>query len=326
MLELGFAEQTKEGLFQYTHPERIINIDETFLTLDEAAQPGWAGRPVSVFHNPTSARTGRAANKASITCTGLFGSTATGFVLPPHFQVKLTGNDETKRISTSIAATAPSRLPWILERVLSWGRRPTSRLICLQRASKRPMRRLICLQRASRASRASRSTRRKTPTTRQLPIGARPILPIACPIVPRAGPILQTPQWRLRGRIWRISNRTGICRLRNSKARTIWCVGYLLRWDTMVSTLTFTCQGSRLLRGRRHPRRLLTIESSASSCRKQVPQGKPYPHRGEALDLNRHPNYLGIEEAKEGKQRPGWYWQNSIRKANSMRRRRGHRA
>jgi hypothetical protein len=40
MLELGFAERTKEGLFQYTHPERIINIDEAFLTLDDATQPG----------------------------------------------------------------------------------------------------------------------------------------------------------------------------------------------------------------------------------------------------------------------------------------------
>jgi hypothetical protein len=91
MLELGFAVRTKEGVFEYTHPERIINIDGTFLTLDEATQPGWSGRPVSVFYDPTGARTGRAANKASITCTGLFGSTATGFALPPHFQVKSTG-------------------------------------------------------------------------------------------------------------------------------------------------------------------------------------------------------------------------------------------
>jgi len=43
----------------------------------------------------------------------LFVRTATGFALPPHFQVKSTGNDESKRISTSIAATVPSRLPWI---------------------------------------------------------------------------------------------------------------------------------------------------------------------------------------------------------------------
>jgi hypothetical protein len=113
MLELGFAERTKEGLFQYTHPERIINIDETFLTLDDATQPGLAGRPASVFFDPTCARTGRAANKSSLTCTGLFGSTATGVALPPHFQVKSTGNDESKRICTSIAATVPSRLPWI---------------------------------------------------------------------------------------------------------------------------------------------------------------------------------------------------------------------
>jgi hypothetical protein len=31
MLELGFAVQTKEGVFEYTHPERIINIDESEL-------------------------------------------------------------------------------------------------------------------------------------------------------------------------------------------------------------------------------------------------------------------------------------------------------
>jgi hypothetical protein len=113
MLELGFAERTKEGLFQYTHPERIINIDEAFLTLDEATQPGWAGRPVSVFYDPTGERTGRAVNKALITCMGLFGSTAAGVALPPHFQVKSTGNDESKRICTSIAATVPSRFRWI---------------------------------------------------------------------------------------------------------------------------------------------------------------------------------------------------------------------
>jgi hypothetical protein len=103
----------RKGFFEYTHPERIINIDETFLTLDEATQPGWAGRPVGVFYDPTGARTGRAENKASITCTGLFGSTATGVALPPHFQVKSTGKDESKRISKSIAATVPSRFRWI---------------------------------------------------------------------------------------------------------------------------------------------------------------------------------------------------------------------
>jgi hypothetical protein len=113
MLELGFAKRTKEGVFQYTHPERIININETFLTLDDATQPGLAGRPVSVFYHPTGARTKRAANKSSITCTGLFGSTVTGFALPPHFQFKSTGNNGSKRICTSIAATVPSRFRWI---------------------------------------------------------------------------------------------------------------------------------------------------------------------------------------------------------------------
>ena len=109
MLELGFSKRTQNGVFEYTHPERIINIDETFLTLDDATQPGLAGRPVSVFYNPTGARTGRAANKSSITCTGLFGSTATGFALPPHFQVKSTGNDESKRICTSIDNFPPGK-------------------------------------------------------------------------------------------------------------------------------------------------------------------------------------------------------------------------
>jgi hypothetical protein len=113
MLELGFAVRTKEGVFEYTHPERIININETFLTLDDTTQPGLAGPPVSVFYDPTGARTGRAANKSSITCTGLFVRTATGFALPPHFQVKSTGNDESKRICMSIAATVPSRFRWI---------------------------------------------------------------------------------------------------------------------------------------------------------------------------------------------------------------------
>jgi hypothetical protein len=44
--------------------------------------------------------------------------------------------------------------------------------------------------------------------------------------------------------------------------------------------LKLTWQGSRRLRGRRHPRRLLTIKSSTSSCRKQVPRGKPSPSPG----------------------------------------------
>jgi hypothetical protein len=48
-----------------------------------------------------------------MTCTGLFGSTATRVALPPHFQVKLTGNDESKRICTSIATTVPARFRWI---------------------------------------------------------------------------------------------------------------------------------------------------------------------------------------------------------------------
>jgi hypothetical protein len=43
----------------------------------------------------------------------LFGSASTGVVLPPHFQVKSTGNDESKRICTLIAATVPSRFRWI---------------------------------------------------------------------------------------------------------------------------------------------------------------------------------------------------------------------
>jgi hypothetical protein len=42
MLELGFAEQTKEGVFQYTHPERKINIDKTLMK--QPIQAGWEGR------------------------------------------------------------------------------------------------------------------------------------------------------------------------------------------------------------------------------------------------------------------------------------------
>jgi len=42
ILELGFAERTKEGVFQYTHPERKINIDKTLMK--QPIQAGWEGR------------------------------------------------------------------------------------------------------------------------------------------------------------------------------------------------------------------------------------------------------------------------------------------
>lgn len=88
MLELGFATKKENGELEWVDLERMINIDETALTLDEATSAGKGGRPPEVYHDGELSRTGTAAHKSSDCSTGLFGCTAAGTALPPHFQFK----------------------------------------------------------------------------------------------------------------------------------------------------------------------------------------------------------------------------------------------
>ena len=64
---------------------RIVNIDESCLSLDGASQTR-GGRPAVAFHSAGRHRGAKRASKSSITVTFIGGSSAAGEPVPPHFQ------------------------------------------------------------------------------------------------------------------------------------------------------------------------------------------------------------------------------------------------
>ena len=80
---------------------RILNLDESALTLD-GNQTKSGGRSSTRFgsSNPAVPEGADRTNKSSTRITFIGGSTAAGYPLPPHFQLKSVATDENKRIQT----------------------------------------------------------------------------------------------------------------------------------------------------------------------------------------------------------------------------------
>jgi hypothetical protein len=109
IIELGFGRQSTpeddvpgEIYFYEGQMERIINFDETRITLDQIdVQKG--GRPSFVFYNPNMPRPGSSTNKSSLSLTLIVGGTAAGEMIPPHFQLTTDGQNEELQVwNTSI--------------------------------------------------------------------------------------------------------------------------------------------------------------------------------------------------------------------------------
>jgi len=110
IIELGFGrlrqpEDNVEGeiYFYEGQLERIINFDETRITLDQTeTQRG--GRPSFVFYNPKKPRPGSSTNKSSVALTLIVGGTAAGELIPPHFQLVTESlNDEVQTWNTNLS-------------------------------------------------------------------------------------------------------------------------------------------------------------------------------------------------------------------------------
>ena len=82
-----------EIYFYEGQTERIINFDETRITLDQTdVQKG--GRPSFAFFDPKKPRPGSSTNKSSFSLTLIVGGTAAGEMIPPHFQLTTDGQSE----------------------------------------------------------------------------------------------------------------------------------------------------------------------------------------------------------------------------------------
>ncbi len=63
-IELGFAQRDADGSIRFMHPERILNLDETNVSLD-GSSGNRGGRPTTTFYDPNLSRTGNAQSKTS---------------------------------------------------------------------------------------------------------------------------------------------------------------------------------------------------------------------------------------------------------------------
>ena len=109
MLELGFAQRDDTGHFYFNsyNLQRILNIDETALSLD-GSQSKRGGRPLALVGDRNLKSTGIQAMKSSCSITFIGGSTAVGEPLPPHFQFPTKAKDpERHQIRCDFFAFAP---------------------------------------------------------------------------------------------------------------------------------------------------------------------------------------------------------------------------
>jgi len=77
-----------EGSLVYYDVDRLINFDETRLSLDNS-NGSRGGRPALDYFDPTLPYVGSAGNKTSDDITGIFGTTGGGHPTIPHFQAKM---------------------------------------------------------------------------------------------------------------------------------------------------------------------------------------------------------------------------------------------
>ena len=88
LIEFDFAGAGDYGEPTFTDAQlrRIMNVDETEISLD-ASNTRAGGRPAVSFHDPHLPLTSRSTAKSLLACTGIFGSSAAGECVPPHFQL-----------------------------------------------------------------------------------------------------------------------------------------------------------------------------------------------------------------------------------------------
>ena len=87
MIRYGFAttSQTGELVIEEQMKKRILNMDETCLSLD-GSNGNRGGRPTVTYYDVRFPQLGKATSKSALTTTMISGSTAAGEPLPPHFQ------------------------------------------------------------------------------------------------------------------------------------------------------------------------------------------------------------------------------------------------
>ena len=97
LVELGFATKSYDGSVEIPNNQlqRIINIDETCLTLDGGLGK-CGGCPSVVYVGKNLPNVGKAFSKTSITVTMITGSTAAGEAIPPHFQFSTMATSENR--------------------------------------------------------------------------------------------------------------------------------------------------------------------------------------------------------------------------------------
>jgi hypothetical protein len=97
LIELGFGRESTphdnvpgEIYFYVGQLERIVNFDETRITLDQTdVQRG--GRPSFIFYKKDKPRPG---SSTTLSLTLIVGGTAAGEIIPPHFQLTTDGQNE----------------------------------------------------------------------------------------------------------------------------------------------------------------------------------------------------------------------------------------
>ena len=110
LISKGFVRECKDNkdgdselVFFPGQLNQIINLDESALTLN-GNQTKSGGRS---FTNPAVPEGADHTNKSSTLITFIGGSSATGYLLPPHFQLKSVATDEYKCIQTEILYSLP---------------------------------------------------------------------------------------------------------------------------------------------------------------------------------------------------------------------------
>jgi hypothetical protein len=95
LIEFDFAGVGDDGELMFTEAQlrQIMNVDETEISLD-ASNTRAGGRPAVSFHDPHLPATSRSTAKSSLACTGIFGSSAAGECVPPHFQLPTSATAE----------------------------------------------------------------------------------------------------------------------------------------------------------------------------------------------------------------------------------------
>jgi hypothetical protein len=104
LINYGFAtiSQTGDLIIEETMKKRILNLDETCLSLD-GGNGNQGGRPTVTYYDVHFPQLGKATLKSALTTTMISGSTAAGEPLPPHFQFQTsaqTAKAEAIRIET----------------------------------------------------------------------------------------------------------------------------------------------------------------------------------------------------------------------------------